>query len=89
MTSPASPMRRIRDSHPRSCQGTKKRLDHVTAGWIPTSSKIATRHVRLPMVVVDGKPFTWEQVGHMLMTFEGFTLVSRIKDAVEVPGEQG
>jgi hypothetical protein len=43
--------------------------------------------VRLPLVVIDGKAFTWEQVGHMLMTFEGFTLEARIKDTIEVVGE--
>lgn len=31
-------------------------------------------------MLIDGKTFTWEQVGHMLMTFEGFTLEARIKD---------
>jgi hypothetical protein len=36
------------------------------------------------MIVIDGKPFTWEQVGHMLMTFEGFTLEARIRDTIEV-----
>jgi hypothetical protein len=46
--------------------------------WDPDSD------VRLPLVVIDGKAFTWEQVGHMLMTFEGFTLEARIKDTIEV-----
>ena len=41
---------------------------------------------RLPLVVIDGKAFTWEQVGHMLMTFEGFTLEARIRDTIEVIG---
>lgn len=36
--------------------------------WDPDSD------VRLPLVIIDGKAFTWEQVGHMLMTFEGSTL---------------
>ena len=49
--------------------------------WDPDSD------VRLPLVVIDGKAFTWEQVGHMLMTFEGFTLEARIKDTIELPGE--
>jgi hypothetical protein len=49
--------------------------------WDPDSD------VRLPLVVIDGKAFTWEQVGHMLMTFEGFTLEARIKDTIEVPDE--
>ena len=25
-----------------------------------------------PLVIIDGKPFTWEQVGKMLMSYEGF-----------------
>ena len=49
--------------------------------WDPDSD------VRLPLVVIDGKAFTWEQVGHMLMTFEGFTLDARIKDTIELAGE--
>ncbi len=49
--------------------------------WDPDSD------IRLPLVIIDGKPFTWEQVGHMLMTFEGFTLEARIKDTIEVMGE--
>ncbi len=42
----------------------------------------------VPLLVIDGKAFTWEQVGHMLMTFEGFTLEARIKDTIEVIGEK-
>ena len=42
---------------------------------------------RLPLVVIDGKAFTWEQVGHMLMTFEGFTLEARVKDTIEIVGD--
>ncbi|WLR55379.1 hypothetical protein LC048_24470 [Mesobacillus subterraneus] len=26
----------------------------------------------VPMVVVDGRPYTWEQLGEMIMRFEGF-----------------
>ncbi len=44
---------------------------------------------RLPLVVIDGKPFTWEQVGHMLMTFEGFTLEAWVNDPIEVLGDRG
>jgi len=50
--------------------------------WDPNSD------ARLPLVVIDGKPFTWEQVGHMLMTFEGFTLEARVKDTIEVLGDR-
>lgn len=40
---------------------------------------------RMPLVVIDGKPFTWEEVA--LMTFEGFRLQAHIKDTIEVLGE--
>ena len=38
----------------------------------------------MPLLVVDGKAFTWEQVGRMLMTFEGFTLDAAIDDSIEL-----
>jgi hypothetical protein len=43
--------------------------------WDPESE------ARLPLVVIDGKAFSWEEVGHMLMTFEG----SRSKRASRTP----
>ena len=27
-----------------------------------------------PVLVVDGKPYTWEEIGKMLMSYEGFQL---------------
>jgi hypothetical protein len=27
----------------------------------------------VPLLVIDGRPFTWDPVGRMLMSFEGFT----------------
>ena len=42
---------------------------------------------RLPLLVIDGKAFTWEQVGHMLMTFEGFRFEARVKDTIEIVGD--
>jgi hypothetical protein len=50
--------------------------------WDPDSD------VRLPLIVIDGKAFTCDQVGRMLMTFEGFTLDARVKDTIEVIGEE-
>lgn len=44
--------------------------------WDPTSEG------RVPLLVVDGRSFTWEEVGRMLMTFEGFTLDARIEDTI-------
>jgi hypothetical protein len=40
----------------------------------------------LPLTVVDGRPYTWDEVGRMLMSFEGFTLRAQIEDSIEVVG---
>jgi hypothetical protein len=58
--------------------------DHRLVGrieWDPESE------ARLPVVVIDGKAFSWEEVGHMLMTFDGFTLEARVKDTIELVGD--
>jgi hypothetical protein len=39
-----------------------------------------------PLLVIDGRPFTWGQVGRMLMAFEGFTLRAVVDDTIEVVG---
>ena len=38
---------------------------------------------RRPLVVIDGKPVSWDQLGHMLMTFEGFQFKMEIYDPSE------
>ena len=38
----------------------------------------------VPLLVGDGKAFTWEQVGRMLTTVEGFTLDASIEDSIEL-----
>jgi len=40
----------------------------------------------LPLLIVDGRTFTWHQIGRMLMTFEGFTLNAIVEDTIEVVG---
>lgn len=40
----------------------------------------------LPLIVVDGRPYTWDEVGRMLMSFEGFTLRAQIDASIEVVG---
>lgn len=40
----------------------------------------------VPLLVIDGKPFTWDQVGRMLMSFEGFTFRAFVSDSIEVVG---
>ena len=69
-----------------------RHVQHTEFGWQLTSDQRlvgpiewdSDSETRLPLVVIDGKAFTWEQVGHMLMTFEGFTLEAEIKDTIEV-----
>jgi hypothetical protein len=40
----------------------------------------------LPLLIVDGRTFTWDQIGRMLMTFEGFTLNAIVEDTMQVVG---
>ena len=40
----------------------------------------------LPLLIVDGRTFTWDQIGRMLMTFEGFTLKAIVEDTIELVG---
>src|SRR5262249_32862083 len=41
---------------------------------------------QVPLVVIDGRPFTWDQIGRMLMSFEGFTLRAFVDDSIELIG---
>jgi hypothetical protein len=36
-----------------------------------------------PLIIIDGKPFTWEEVGKMLMSFEGFQMKITMFDATD------
>jgi hypothetical protein len=40
----------------------------------------------VPPLVIDGRSFTWDEVGRMLMSFEGFTLRAFVADSIEVIG---
>jgi len=69
-----------------------RHVQRTAAGWQLTSDERFVGRIEwdsdtdgvLPLIVIDGKRFTWEQVGRMLTTFEGFTLDARIKDTIEV-----
>jgi Calcium binding len=39
-----------------------------------------------PLLIVDGRTFTWDQIGRLLMPFEGFTLNAIVEDTIEVVG---
>ncbi|MHC8514282.1 DUF7686 domain-containing protein [Sporosarcina sp. ITBMC105] len=36
-----------------------------------------------PLVIIDGKPFTWIEVGHLLQAFEGFQVKIDMKDITD------
>ncbi|WP_227938669.1 DUF7713 domain-containing protein [Alkalihalobacillus deserti] len=36
-----------------------------------------------PMVVIDGKPYTWEQLGKMVQAFEGFQIKVKMVDMTD------
>jgi hypothetical protein len=44
------------------------------------------RDGEVPLLVVDGRVFTCDEVGRMLMSFEGFTLRAVVEDSIEVVG---
>ena len=81
--------------HERIQQGLSVRHVHQTEhGWQLTEAMRLSGVIEwdsetdgaLPLLVVDGRTFTWEQVGRMLMTFEGFTLNAIVQDTIEVVG---
>ncbi|PIC63516.1 hypothetical protein CSV79_11600 [Sporosarcina sp. P13] len=36
-----------------------------------------------PLVIIDGKPYTWDEVGRMLQAFEGFQVKMVMKDLAD------
>ena len=40
----------------------------------------------LPLVIIDGRAFKWEDVGRMLRHREGFTVHLSVEDSIEVVG---
>ncbi|WNS75183.1 hypothetical protein RRV45_20270 [Bacillus sp. DTU_2020_1000418_1_SI_GHA_SEK_038] len=37
----------------------------------------------VPLIIIDGKPFAWEEVGKMLMTYEGFQIKVKMYDVTD------
>lgn len=71
-----------------------RHVSRTPFGWQLTDSRLVGRiewdaeaNGALPMLVIDGKRFTWEQVGRMLMMFEGFTLNARVEDTIQLVGD--
>jgi hypothetical protein len=68
-------------------------IDHTGSGWQIIDQRLTGRiewdpdtEGATPLLVVDGRALSWDEVGRMLMTFEGFTLDARVEDTIEVVG---
>jgi hypothetical protein len=69
-----------------------KHVERTEHGWQITSDDRLVGRIECnpatagatPLLVADGRPFSWEEAGRMLMTYEGFTLHARIEDSIEV-----
>jgi hypothetical protein len=65
-----------------------KHLSNGTLGLQIEDNKIvrgriewdAAQDGHVPLLVIDGREITWDEFGHMLMTFEGFQFKLRIVD---------
>jgi hypothetical protein len=63
--------------------GWRIELDHVASGRITADLE---NDSSVPCVVIDGREFTWEQLGQMLMTYEGFNLELCVRNSIDVVG---
>jgi hypothetical protein len=71
-----------------------RHFEHTEHGWQLTDRDELVGRIEwdedaggaTPVLVVDGKALSWDEVGRMLMTFEGFTLHARVEDSIEVVG---
>jgi hypothetical protein len=74
--------------------GRKPHVERGELGWRITDARHLVGRItwdpdragEVPLLVIDGRPFTWNQVGRMLMSFEGFTLRAFVGDSIEVIG---
>jgi hypothetical protein len=72
----------------------KRHVQHTEYGWQLTRQDSLVGRIesdlnaddRQPLLIVDGKALTWDDVGRMLMTYEGFTLRLAVEDSIEVVG---
>jgi len=58
-------------------------LDQTVSGRITSNPE---DDEQMPVVVIDGRELSWEELGHMLMTYEGFTLDLRVRDSIDIVG---
>ena len=71
-----------------------RHVEHTEFGWQLTKGERLVGRIEwdeetggaIPLLVVDGRAYSWDEVGRMLMTFEGFTLYARVEDSIEIVG---
>lgn len=69
-----------------------KHVERGEYGWRFTSGDRFVGRIQwdpdsdMPLIVIDGRPFAWEELGRILMSFEGFTLRAAIEDSIEMVG---
>lgn len=67
-------------------------LERSEPGWRPKDDRVQGRITwdpdgsGHPVLVIDGRPFTWDEVGRMLASYEGFLVDIRLEDATFVVG---
>jgi hypothetical protein len=69
-----------------------RHVERTEYGWQVTQDRRLVGRIEwdpdeggaVPEIVIDGTPFSWQEVGRMLMTFEGFTLTAQIDDTIEL-----
>ncbi len=71
-----------------------RHIEHTEHGWHLTEGDQLVGRIEwdeetggeTPLLVIDGKALSWDEVGRMLMRYEGFTLHARVEDSIEVVG---
>lgn len=61
-------------------QAYNSMTDHYITGLIEYDEASAGES---PIIVIDGKPFTWEEVGQMLTAYEGFQIKIKCYDITD------
>lgn len=68
----------VEDSYP-SGRGFQRMANDRLAGTISWNESDHD----IPVLIIDGKPYSWEQIGKMLMSYEGFQVKLEILESSE------
>ena len=67
----------------------RRHVELTEFGWQITADRVVSGRLEwdpdndgvMPMVAIDGRSFTWEQLGRMLSTYEGCAITLTVNDA--------